>query len=65
MGLKAIPNVYSVSCDSCGDGFDTIGEYGSIKEQLDALKNKGWKGSRKNLICPKCITNHRKTQGKG
>jgi hypothetical protein len=55
MGLRAILHVYSVVCDKCGGGMDTMGEHSNIKEQLESLHDDGWKGNYKNLLCPKCV----------
>lgn len=54
MGIYAIKHVYSITCDECGDGYDTCGEAISVKDQLRQLRLTGWKGTIKNIKCPRC-----------
>lgn len=34
MGVRKLPNAYSIICDQCGDGFDTMGEAATIADLL-------------------------------
>jgi hypothetical protein len=47
MGVYRAPAVFSIECDECGYGFDTMGEARSVTEQVQQLAESGWKGSHK------------------
>jgi len=58
MGVYRSPAVFSIACDKCGEGFDTMGEARTISDQVQQLIESGWKGNRKKIFCPECVALH-------
>lgn len=58
MGIYKCPPAFSITCDKCGEGFDTMGEAWTISEQVEQLRESGWKGNRKYILCPECVPVH-------